>query len=56
MFGGPPAAPPSRPLPPTVTPITSVEAPIASLLVRSGTLKGKRLTVRNPVVNIGLDN
>jgi pSer/pThr/pTyr-binding forkhead associated (FHA) protein len=44
--GGPP---PSGP----VTPISAVGAPIASLLVRSGTLKGKRLTVRVPVVNIG---
>jgi len=52
MFGGPPA-PPSGPLAGPVTPITRVEAPIASLLVRSGTLKGKRLTVRNPIVNIG---
>jgi len=52
MFGGPPA-PSNRPLAGPVTPITSVEAPIASLLVRSGTLKGKRLTVRNPIVNIG---
>jgi pSer/pThr/pTyr-binding forkhead associated (FHA) protein len=49
MFGGPPGPPLAGP----VTPITSVEAPIASLLVRSGSLKGKRLTVRNPVVNIG---
>jgi pSer/pThr/pTyr-binding forkhead associated (FHA) protein len=36
-----------------VTPISIVDAPIASLLVRSGSLKGKRLTVRTPVVNIG---
>jgi hypothetical protein len=41
--------PPSGP----VTPISVVDAPIASLLVRSGSLKGKRLTVRTPVVNIG---
>ncbi len=41
------------PLPGPVTPISMVEAPIASLLVRSGSLKGKRLTVRTPVVNIG---
>ncbi|MGE5230975.1 MAG: FHA domain-containing protein [Deltaproteobacteria bacterium] len=53
MFGvgGVPEAgtPPSGP----VTPISVVDAPIASLLVRSGSLKGKRLTVRTPVVNIG---
>jgi pSer/pThr/pTyr-binding forkhead associated (FHA) protein len=49
MFG----APPGPALKGPVTPITSMEAPIASLLVRSGTLKGKRLTVRTPVVNIG---
>ena len=36
-----------------MTPISIVDAPIASLLVRSGSLKGKRLTVRTPVVNIG---
>jgi pSer/pThr/pTyr-binding forkhead associated (FHA) protein len=36
-----------------VTPIAMAGAPIASLLVRSGTLKGKRLTIRVPVVNIG---
>jgi len=51
MFGvgGVPGAPASGP----VTPISIVDAPIASLLVRSGSLKGKRLTVRTPVVNIG---
>jgi pSer/pThr/pTyr-binding forkhead associated (FHA) protein len=51
MFGvgGVPGTPPSGP----VTPISIVDAPIASLLVRSGSLKGKRLTVRTPVVNIG---
>jgi len=51
MFGvgGVPGAPPSGP----VTPISVVDAPIASLLVRSGSLKGKRLAVRSPVVNIG---
>jgi len=47
------APPPGAPLSGPVTPITMVEAPIASLLVRSGSLKGKRLTVRTPVVNIG---
>ncbi len=51
MFGvgGVPSKPPSGP----VTPISVVDAPIASLLVRSGSLKGKRLFVRTPVVNIG---
>jgi pSer/pThr/pTyr-binding forkhead associated (FHA) protein len=51
MFGagGVPGKPPSGP----VTPISVVDAPIASLLVRSGSLKGKRLAVRSPVVNIG---
>jgi pSer/pThr/pTyr-binding forkhead associated (FHA) protein len=47
MFGV--GSPPSGP----VTPISVMDAPIASLLVRSGSLKGKRLTVRTPVVNIG---
>jgi pSer/pThr/pTyr-binding forkhead associated (FHA) protein len=51
MFGvgGVPGKTPSGP----VTPISVVDRPIASLLVRSGSLKGKRLTVRTPVVNIG---
>ncbi|HEU4588202.1 MAG TPA: FHA domain-containing protein [Gemmatimonadales bacterium] len=48
-IGGPPPAAPAGP----VTPVAMAGAPIASLLVRSGTLKGKRLTVRVPVVNIG---
>lgn len=53
MFGvgGVPEA--GTPPPGPVTPISVVDAPIASLLVRSGSLKGKRLTVRTPVVNIG---
>ncbi len=45
-FGG-------TPLPGPVTPISHAQAPIASLLVRSGTLKGKRLSVRVPIVNVG---
>jgi pSer/pThr/pTyr-binding forkhead associated (FHA) protein len=51
MMGAPkvPAPPPPGP----VTPVSLTQAPIASLLVRSGTLKGKRLPVRIPVVNIG---
>lgn len=36
-----------------VTPVAREEAPLASLLIRSGNLKGKRLAVRVPVVNIG---
>jgi pSer/pThr/pTyr-binding forkhead associated (FHA) protein len=51
MFGA--GAGPNVPLAGPVTPITVVDAPIASLLVRSGNLKGKRLTVRSPVANIG---
>jgi pSer/pThr/pTyr-binding forkhead associated (FHA) protein len=51
MFGV--GAPPGPVMKGPVTPITPMEAPIASLLVRTGTLKGKRLTVRTPVVNIG---
>ena len=35
------------------TPASPEAAPIASLLVRSGSLRGKRLAVRVPVVNIG---
>jgi pSer/pThr/pTyr-binding forkhead associated (FHA) protein len=35
------------------TPASPEAAPIASLLVRSGSLRGKRLPVRVPVVNIG---
>ncbi len=31
----------------------STEVPLASMLVRSGPLKGQRMTVRSPVVNIG---
>lgn len=51
MMGAPkvPGPPPTGP----VTPVSLTQAPIASLLVRSGTLKGKRLPVRIPVVNIG---
>jgi pSer/pThr/pTyr-binding forkhead associated (FHA) protein len=51
MFGV--GAPPGPVLKGPVTPITTTEAPIASLLVRSGSLKGKRLTIRNPVANVG---
>jgi pSer/pThr/pTyr-binding forkhead associated (FHA) protein len=51
MMGPPRVGTP--PLPGPVTPISFTQSPIASLLVRSGTLKGKRLPVRIPVVNIG---
>jgi pSer/pThr/pTyr-binding forkhead associated (FHA) protein len=37
----------------TPTPASPEAAPIASLLVRSGSLRGKRLPVRIPVVSIG---
>jgi pSer/pThr/pTyr-binding forkhead associated (FHA) protein len=36
-----------------VTPASSTAAPLASLLFRSGDLKGRRLPIRVPVVNIG---
>ncbi|HEX2637406.1 MAG TPA: FHA domain-containing protein [Gemmatimonadales bacterium] len=36
-----------------VTPTTPTAAPLASLLVRSGTLKGRRLPVKAAVTNIG---
>jgi pSer/pThr/pTyr-binding forkhead associated (FHA) protein len=35
------------------TPVSPEAAPIASLLVRTGSMRGKRLPVRVPVVNIG---
>lgn len=35
------------------TPTTPTTAPLASLLVRSGELKGRRLPIKTPVVNIG---
>jgi pSer/pThr/pTyr-binding forkhead associated (FHA) protein len=40
------------PVPPPV-PVPAAVAPLASLLIRGGALKGKRLPVRAPVVNIG---
>ena len=36
-----------------VTPTTPTVAPLASLLVRNGPLKGKRLPVKVPIVNVG---
>jgi pSer/pThr/pTyr-binding forkhead associated (FHA) protein len=43
------------PIPPPApaTPTPAAVAPLASLLIRGGALKGKRLPVRAPVVNIG---
>jgi pSer/pThr/pTyr-binding forkhead associated (FHA) protein len=48
MHGLPPSA-----LSAAVTPTQPQVAPLASLLVRSGALKGRRLPVKVPVVNIG---
>lgn len=45
-----PIPPPAMPAP---APAPVVMAPLASLLIRGGALKGKRLPVRAPVVNIG---
>jgi pSer/pThr/pTyr-binding forkhead associated (FHA) protein len=43
-----------QPLPgPSVTPTQPQAAPLASLLVRSGAMKGRRLAVKVPVVDIG---
>ena len=44
--------PPSS-LPGSATPTYPTTAPLASLLVRSGELKGRRLPIKTPVVNIG---
>ncbi|MGH7702732.1 MAG: FHA domain-containing protein, partial [Gemmatimonadales bacterium] len=54
----PPIAPPPIALPPRPSATApaarpSAAAPLASILVRSGGLKGARLTIRVPVVNIG---
>jgi pSer/pThr/pTyr-binding forkhead associated (FHA) protein len=40
-------------LPGSATPTSPTTAPLASLLVRSGELKGRRLPIKTPVVNIG---
>jgi pSer/pThr/pTyr-binding forkhead associated (FHA) protein len=48
LHGMPPSA-----LAGAVTPTAPQVAPLASLLVRSGSLKGRRLPVKVPVVNIG---
>ena len=47
------ACPPVGARAPPVTPTQPQVAPLASLLVRSGALKGRRLPVKVPVVNIG---
>ncbi|HUL69113.1 MAG TPA: FHA domain-containing protein [Gemmatimonadales bacterium] len=52
MYGAAMPAPPSTPQP-TAAPRPSGTPPLASMLVRSGMLKGNRLQVRVPVVNIG---
>jgi pSer/pThr/pTyr-binding forkhead associated (FHA) protein len=44
---------PSSALSATATPTQPQMAPLASLLVRNGSLKGRRLPVKVPVVNIG---
>jgi pSer/pThr/pTyr-binding forkhead associated (FHA) protein len=44
---------PPSPLSAAATPTQPQVAPLASLLVRSGALKGRRLPVKVPVVNIG---
>jgi pSer/pThr/pTyr-binding forkhead associated (FHA) protein len=44
---------PTSALSETATPTQPQVAPLASLLVRSGSLKGRRLAVKVPVVNIG---
>lgn len=44
---------PSEVLVGAVTPTAPTVAPLASLLVRSGALKGRRLPVKVPVVNVG---
>jgi pSer/pThr/pTyr-binding forkhead associated (FHA) protein len=51
----PPAPPPPRPSAPAEAPprASTSTGPIATFLIRSGNLKGQRLTVRVPVVNIG---
>jgi pSer/pThr/pTyr-binding forkhead associated (FHA) protein len=48
-----PASPPAAEAEPSNTPPAPVAAPLASLLLRSGELKGRRLSIKVPVVNIG---
>jgi pSer/pThr/pTyr-binding forkhead associated (FHA) protein len=49
----PPAARPSVPPAAPVAPRASAAGPLAKFLVRSGALKGQRLIVKVPIVNIG---
>ncbi len=55
LHGIPPFPTPILPAVPTPlpAPTPAAVAPLASLLIRGGALKGKRLPVRAPVVNIG---
>jgi pSer/pThr/pTyr-binding forkhead associated (FHA) protein len=53
LHGIPPFPTPIPPPAPTPAPAPAAVAPLASLLIRGGALKGKRLPVRAPVVNIG---
>jgi len=47
-----PSSPQAPPTPPPAAPRPSA-APLASFLVRGGSLKGQRLSVKTPIVNIG---
>ena len=51
VTAAPPAPAPTIPPPRPVAPATA--APLATILVRTGALKGSRLPIRVPVVNIG---
>jgi pSer/pThr/pTyr-binding forkhead associated (FHA) protein len=54
MFGIPaPASAPPATESPRSTPASGAAAPLASLLLRSGDLKGRRLPIKIPVANIG---
>ena len=53
LHGIPPFPTPVPPSASAPAPAPPVVAPLASLLIRGGALKGKRLPVRAPVVNIG---
>jgi pSer/pThr/pTyr-binding forkhead associated (FHA) protein len=44
---------PQTPVNPSLTPTSPQVAPLASLLVRNGAMKGRRLPIKVPVVNIG---
>lgn len=49
----PPPPPVRRPPPPATAPSRPAAAALASLVVRSGSLKGQRFSIRVPVVNLG---